>query len=83
METARAVSEVFRQAGYKLLPAPENKDRDLSLIFEKPGGAMATVLYGDWDANKVWSRVKVRIARLAEGQATRHVRRVPGHRPWR
>lgn len=65
-ETARAVSEIFQQAGYKPLPLPDNKD--MRLAFEKPAGAMATVLYGDWDSNKVWLRVKVRIAGLEEGR---------------
>jgi hypothetical protein len=66
LETARAVSEVFQQAGYKPLPLPEN--HDMRLAFEKPAGAMATVLYGDWDRNKVWLRVKVRLAGLDEGR---------------
>ena len=39
----------------------------MRLVFEKPAGAMATLLYGDWDANKVWSRVKVRITGLDGG----------------
>jgi len=65
-ETARAVSEVFQKAGYKPLPLADNKD--MRLVFEKPAGAMATVLYGDWAPNEVWSRVKVRIAGLDEGR---------------
>jgi hypothetical protein len=60
--TARAVSEVFEKAGYAPVPLPPNKD--MRLVFEKPGGAMATLLYGDWAPNKVWYRVKVRIAVL-------------------
>ncbi len=81
LETARAVSEVFQQAGYKPVPTPANKDTDLCLIFEKPGGAMATVLYGDWHANKVWLRVKVRVAALGQGQelVTCDVFRVSDH----
>jgi hypothetical protein len=66
LETARAVSEVFQQAGYKPLPLPDNKD--MRLAFDKPAGGMATVLYGDWSSNKVWLRVKVRIAELEEGR---------------
>ncbi|HXP62494.1 MAG TPA: hypothetical protein VN829_18490 [Dongiaceae bacterium] len=66
LETARAVSEVFQKAGYQPLPLPDNKD--MRLAFEKPAGAMASVLYGDWDANKVWARVKVRIAGLEDGR---------------
>jgi hypothetical protein len=64
-ETARAVSEVFQQAGYKPVPLPDN--RDLRLEFEKPAGAMANFLYGGWHPNKVWLRVKLRIATLDEG----------------
>jgi hypothetical protein len=65
LETARAVSEVFRQAGYKPLPLPDNKD--MRLEFDKPAGAMANVLYGGWNPDNVWLRVKVRIAGLDEG----------------
>ncbi len=64
LETAHAVSEVFQQAGYKPVPLPDNKD--MRLAFERPAGGMATFLYGDWDPNKVWVRVKVRIAGLDE-----------------
>jgi hypothetical protein len=66
LETARAVSEVFQEAGYKPLPLADNKD--MRLVFEKPAGAMANILYGGWAPNKVWSRVKVRIAGLEEGR---------------
>ncbi len=66
LETARAVSEVFQKAGYTPVPIPANDN--LRLVFEKPAGAMATVLYGDWDPHKVWFRVKVRIAGLDEGR---------------
>ncbi|MGA2864659.1 MAG: hypothetical protein ABSF95_09240 [Verrucomicrobiota bacterium] len=62
LTTARAVSDVFQKAGYTPVPLPPNKDT--RLVFEKPGGALATVLYGDWEANKVWYRVKVRIDAL-------------------
>jgi hypothetical protein len=65
-EIARAVSEVFQRAGYKPVPLADNKD--MRLVFERPAGAMATVLYGDWAPNKVWYRVKVRIAGLDEGR---------------
>jgi hypothetical protein len=79
LETARAVSEVFQQAGYKPLPQADN--RDMRLVFEKPGGSMATVLYGGWSANQVWSRVKVRIAGLEDGELllTCDVYRVTDH----
>jgi hypothetical protein len=79
LETARAVSEVFQMAGYKPLPLPDNSD--MRLAFEKPAGAMASVLYGDWDANKVWARVKVRIAGLDEGRqlVTCDIYRVTDH----
>lgn len=66
LETARAVSEVFQTAGYKPLPLADNKD--MRLVFDKPAGAIATVLYGDWSPNKVWSRVKIRIIGLDEGR---------------
>lgn len=64
-DIARTVSEVFQKAGYKPVPIPANDD--MRLVFEKPAGAMATLLYGDWTANKVWSRVKVRIDGLDGG----------------
>ncbi len=64
LDTARAISEVFQAAGYKPFPLRANKD--LGLAFEKPGGAGATLLYGDWDPNKVWYRVRVRLSPLSQ-----------------
>jgi hypothetical protein len=78
-EAARAVSDVFQEAGYKPLALGENKD--MRLEFERPGGAMATILYGDFEANKVWSRVKIRISEVEEGKllVTCNVFRVRDH----
>lgn len=66
MEAARAVSDVFQAAGYKPMPLGENKD--MRLEFERPGGGMANFLYGDFAANQVWSRVRIRIADVDQGK---------------
>ena len=62
---AHAVSDVFQQAGFRPLPLPENTD--FRLEFERPGTGMDTVLYGDWESNKVWYRAKVRIITAGGG----------------
>ncbi len=66
LEAARAVSDVFQSAGYKPLPVGETKDTRLE--FERPGSGMANFLYGDFAANSVWSRVKIRISELEDGK---------------
>jgi hypothetical protein len=59
MEVARAVSEVFREAGYVPLPLPANKN--MSLVFDKQGGTTDRVVYGNLVGSEVWYRIKINI----------------------
>lgn len=59
LETAHAVADVFEKAGYQTVPQP--KTDDFRLVFDLPGTATDTVLYGDWAGKKVWYRAKVRL----------------------
>jgi hypothetical protein len=58
IEVARAVSDVFKEAGYAPIPLPPNKA--MNLAFEKEGSMTSSVVYGDW-SSKVWYRVKIKI----------------------
>jgi hypothetical protein len=58
VETARVLSEVFREAGY--MPVAQSPTKSMSLVFERPGTTTESVFYGDW-SGKVWYRVKIKI----------------------
>jgi hypothetical protein len=58
MEVARAVSEVFREAGF--VPMPLGPNKAMKLVFEKPATTTDSVVFGDW-SGKVWYRVKIDI----------------------
>ena len=59
MEVARAVSEAFHEASYMSVRLPPTS-KTMSLVFEKPGSATESVVYGDW-SGKVWYRVRIKI----------------------
>jgi hypothetical protein len=51
-----AVMEVFAAEHYQLKSAKGN-----TLVFEKPGSSMDTVVWGGWQESGVWTRAKVQI----------------------
>jgi hypothetical protein len=61
---ARAISEVFRSAGY--IPLPLGANDDLRLAFEKESTITDTVLFGGF-SGKVWERVRLRIQVIGPG----------------
>lgn len=65
LEIARAVSEVFKAAGFTAVPLPANaaSRNEYRLIFERQAGAGDTLLYGDWSLQRNWHRAKVRVKR--------------------
>lgn len=64
LAVARAVSEVFQEAGYQPTPVPANRSREMRMVFEKEGTAKDTLMYGGWSFESLWYRVKIRISPL-------------------
>jgi len=56
--------DVFVSHGYKAQPA-----LGMSLTFEKEGGALSFLLYGDW-MERVWLRAKVSVSDLGDGNCS-------------
>lgn len=68
LEVAKAVSAVFKEAGFTSVPVPaaQGSRTQYRLIFERRAGAGDTILYGDWSLKQNWFRAKVRIAQQAQ-----------------
>lgn len=64
LETAHTVSEVFQKAGYE--PVPQSESSGFRLVFELPGTATDTVLYGGWHENTVWYRAKIHLTAMGD-----------------
>ncbi len=59
LEIARSLSDVFEKAGYSPVALPPNRGE--KMLFEKEGNVGETVLYGDWNAKRVWYRVRIQM----------------------
>lgn len=60
MQIARAVSDVFQEAGFVPVPVKESRG-EIQMVFEREGSAMDAAVYGDWSFKKLWYRARVKI----------------------